>query len=379
MSYPMNTSVAQAVVYLTSPLSLIFPAQKIQKIQTFLLTALHTSYHPTCTLTLTLSPTAEPPRLISATCLAQTIEWAAWINLLGNHELELTLRPTTLTLKSQGELIQLWNAPRPAPLNLRSVSPDQSIIPISKFALKSSSISTLRPAAPVNVSGSDLKRTLTSSITRRTLAQLLIENDHEPERELFDLLSKSKIISPTPTRATFPTIPSFPPIPTLAPSPVSEESDSGSSRPSSRSSLFSSRSHSSEDSMSSLGSFNTPSVKVTPPTPTSAPVFRPRRTAPAPAPAPAAAQEKVYIDKSRKHVQAYLYQGGKSTVLTGGVMLGAPSSGVPPPLPSQSRSTGHQRGGTQPGLLPTRAGGGLLSLVFNLLHFKMSYEEDEIK
>ncbi|KAG6914391.1 hypothetical protein DXG01_000609 [Tephrocybe rancida] len=121
--------------------------------------------------------------------------------------------------------------------------------------------------------------------------------------------------------------------PTRAASPALssaiDHSDSeDSSRPSSRSSNYSSfsfSSHSSVSSQSSAASTSfTPSSKPAPPfattTPTQASFTRPltntmnTRSAPKPAPT------------------KYLYQGGVSTVLTGGVMLGgAPKAAAPPP------------------------------------------------
>ncbi|KAF8876275.1 hypothetical protein BD779DRAFT_1561079 [Infundibulicybe gibba] len=125
---------------------------------------------------------------------------------------------------------------------------------------------------------------------------------------MFALVRKcdnTAVISPTPTRASFPAR-SFVPMPAVArtPSPTSSTSSVSSSassisRPSSRSSIVSS--------VSSLASSlpSKPAVYVPP--------AKARRSNP-----------KVFIDMTKKDVTRYSYQGGVSTVLTGGVMLGGP-------------------------------------------------------
>jgi len=49
------------------------------------------------------------------------------------------------------------------------------------------------------------------------------------------------------------------------------------------------------------------------------------------------ADGQVYVDTSRKAVMGYLYQGGKTNVLGGGVMLGSPTGQSKPRLPAASR------------------------------------------
>ncbi|TFK35110.1 hypothetical protein BDQ12DRAFT_568547, partial [Crucibulum laeve] len=118
---------------------------------------------------------------------------------------------------------------------------------------------------------------LRRGIQRRTLAQQLIESDEEETEEMFRMIS-SGMVSPTPTREMAQprllSLPSLLPVPTL---------------------------------------------QLTPPTPVAA-----VSTPSAPIIEDEEESSNIIIDTTRKPT-AYLYQGGKSTVLTGGVMLGGAS------------------------------------------------------
>ncbi|KJA12553.1 hypothetical protein HYPSUDRAFT_210398, partial [Hypholoma sublateritium FD-334 SS-4] len=187
----------------------------------------------------------------------------------------------------------------------------------------------------------------------RTLAQRLLDATHDADAdELFARLARSHagIVSPSPTRAAFafPSAPAAPrPVFGAFTSPLSARaprtpSPAASSRSSSRSSMFSvgEESVSSASSVAECDTIDSkptvlaPRVFVAPPAP-----FPGSRSTHIQAPAPAFVEEPettlVVVDASKKDVTKYPYQRGVSTVLTGGVMLGAaPASKAPPALAS---------------------------------------------
>ncbi|KAF8901356.1 hypothetical protein CPB84DRAFT_1777650 [Gymnopilus junonius] len=177
--------------------------------------------------------------------------------------------------------------------------------------------------------------TIHSAILRSpsgTLAQHLLN------RRIFDLISRSTILSPTPTRRSF-SLDKPPgrlmPIPELvvitSPQPLSspEPTDYDYSRPSSR---LSSLSFSSDaESFTTASSTSLPHILTASNTTNLSSAFdEPTSTSPKSRPSRA-----VVNNANAKSVTKYLYQAGVSTVLTGGVMLGRSK----PPTHKNGQST----------------------------------------
>lgn len=327
-----SASINQAINFLTRPLVLTQTPDMVASLQSILRTTLQAVYRDS-RLTLSFSATCLPPRPVYAACIASGFRWADWIHLLGARDFDLIIEPRVVKVASASpipRIVTIWSEATAPPFMqtlLSRLDFQEPQVPISKLGQQSLVQASLR--ATVN---SALSRAQT-----RTLAQQLLESDHKEEAdELFAMISKS-IMSPTPTREQFtfekpkPFMPSMTSFPSAlsSPEPISSPD---SSRPSSRSSTFSTFSFSDDDesvtSASSISSFDflastKPSIKITTPINVfnkNAPAFIPRQSRPAP---------RVFIDNNKKDVTKYLYQGGVSTVLTGGVMLGGGATNGP--------------------------------------------------
>lgn len=261
-----NTSLTQAINFLTRPLIPIYAPAMINNLQHILRSTLNAAYPPSHTkhFTLSFSAANHPPRPIYATCIATGILWSDWIRLLSqSRAFDLLVEPNSVIVRFVGQTITIWTqAPltevKRSPLSQQNYEDRQ--IPISKFAQHHHT---------------------------RTLAQQILDSNHEEEEadELFALISdktRGWIVSPTPTREKF-VIPSLV-MPVVSPLSSPEPSSRSSSRSSSTVS----------DSENEL-------------------------------------EERVFVDSTKKEVTKYLYQGGVSSVLTGGVMLGKakPTHGAP--------------------------------------------------
>jgi len=304
------TSISQAINFLTRPLILSQEPDMIHSLQMILRSTLQAVYASTRAprLVLSLSVSSLPPRPIYAACIASGIQWCEWIALLGSRDFDLVIEPHRVSVTYVGpnrQTVILWSEPlTPAKRPLFSRLNVQDLhVPISKLGQQS-------------VMQASLKATIGSAQARpntRTLAQQLLESDHKQEAdEIFAMISKTGIISPTPTREKF-----FIDIPMNAfPSPLSspEVLSPATSRPSSRSSTFSALSFSDTESMTSVSS-TSPSASdfLSSTKPQNTTTFVPGPT-------------RVFINNDKKDVTKYLYQGGVSTVLTGGVMLGGPAA-----------------------------------------------------
>jgi len=276
-SLNLSLTVAHAVSFLTRPLIVSYPADVITRLQLSLEANLSALYAPTWLVkdpsrgshsrSLSLSPHCLPPRPIYSACIAAGIQWFDWISLLGNQEFELLVSPGCVSVRyrqepSDGKLFLVWSD--------RPTSP-------------SAGAAKLRPG-PIDV-----------QTRSKTLAQQLLEDDLEVDDEVFAMIS-DEINAPTWT------------------TPV-DVHFSKSSRPlspfyhsrcSSRSSNSSSGS-SYTSSQSSLTSFSSASTSP----PQGRKQFRRERARPF----------HVFVDTSK--IEVTPYDGGRTTVLTGGVMLGA--------------------------------------------------------
>ena len=308
------TSISKAINFLTGPLVPSQEPDMIHSLQMILQSTLQAAYSTARTrLVLSLSHSSLPPRPIYAACIASGLQWHEWISLLGSQDFDLVIQPHIVSVTyfspNNSRTVVVWSqtpSPLKRPQLFSRMNPPQGFqVPISKLG-QQSLLQASRKA-------STILGPIQARADTRTLAQQLLESDHKEEAdELFAMISKTTIISPTPTREKF-----FIDIPMNAfPSPLSspEALSPATSRPSSRSSTFSALSFSDTESMTSassssaLSDFSSSTSSST----------KPRNSRP----------NRVFINNEKKDVTKYLYQGGVSTVLTGGVMLGGGSAAM---------------------------------------------------
>ncbi|TFK23095.1 hypothetical protein FA15DRAFT_569401, partial [Coprinopsis marcescibilis] len=282
-STTLSVTLAHAIAFLTGPLLSSYDRATISKLHNVLEANLTALYAPTWSSKeplrgsarriLTLSPACLPPRSIYSACVAAGVQWFGWINSLGGKEFDFYVDPGCVSIRY---------AARPG-------------VPAQMITIWAGEV--VAPALPTPRTGlasfTDAQNTaIKTGIFDKTLAQQLLEEDDE-EDKLFNMIADE--IS-TPAWAT--------PVysaPNRSSSPLS--SISSSSRCSSRSSNSSSSSFSvdaaSTTSSSSSTSYRSADQKQ-------------RREKPK--------TSRVFVDNSKTEVTPY--DGGKTTVLTGGVMLG---------------------------------------------------------
>ncbi|KAF8845322.1 hypothetical protein BDN67DRAFT_448940 [Paxillus ammoniavirescens] len=288
----LSVTLAQAIAYLTRPLMLTYPAATVIKLQLVLeanLTPLFAStWAPAEPLRgsgrrcLTLSPTCLPPRAIYTACLATGVQWFDWIAALGGREFDFFVDPGCISVRfgKASKLVTIWSE------ELLAQIPHP---PISRIS-------------PGNCKGQS-----------KTLAQQLLEGDSAEDEAIFAMIA-DEVSAPT---WSTPVLDHFP-APVRSESPLSAvSSDSrSSSRSSNSSSCFSFASTARTDSCGTASYCSSPSSKLS------------RREK--------ARQVRVFVDTSKTEVTPY--DGGKTTVLTGGVMLGAA-----PPKAKTASSTSWRR------------------------------------
>jgi hypothetical protein len=306
----ISMTVSHAIAYITRPLIAFMSEPTILKLQVALESNLTAHYaqswvpsqpfHGSGRRCLTFSPHSVPPRPIYAACMAAKVQWSEWMTALGNIEFDLIVDPGLVSVRfieprSTTKLITVWS--------------DDAIAeePRAKFAY------TLANSSPQAQQTVQAVVRPTPKHVHATLAQQLQIEDEEDEEELFAALA-DELRRPT---WTTPTVNQFPSsIPQKSVSPAS--SGSHHSRSSSLSSASDSGSWFSEDSDSSvttISSVGTEGSKLS----------RRERVR----------QTPVFVDVSKKEVTNY--DGGKTTVLTGGVMLGGGPVAAKP-------ATGYTRG-----------------------------------
>ena len=282
MSSTLNLALTNAISYLTRPLIVSYSPATILKLQLILEANLTNHFAPTWfpteplrgsgTRCLTLSPKCLPPHVIYSACLSSGVQWFDWIALLGGREFDFFIDPGCVSARfgkkgnPASPLIIVWSDERPAfniAFNNNRVKPQQNI----------------------------------------SLAQQLMEEDKHQDDELFAMLS-DEINAPswmTPILDQFPMC-------TRSSSPLSAISahSRSSSRSSNSSSCFSS------DSADSCGSATTISTLASSEYQQQSKQSRREK----------ARHARVFVDPTKTEVTPY--DGGKTTVLTGGVMLGGP-------------------------------------------------------
>ena len=324
------TSISQAINFLTRPLIFNQEPDMIDSLQMILRSTLQAVYSAarTSRLVLSLSRSSLPPRPIYAACIASGFQWQEWIVLLGSRDFDLVIEPHRVSVTYVGpnpRTFIVWSEPIISPvrrLPLSRLNLQGFQVPISKLGQQS-------------FMQASLKATMGSTQTRanntRTLAQQLESDDKQEADELFAMISTNAIISPTPTRERF-----FMDIPMNAfPSPLSTPEvivSPATSRPSSRTSTSSSSSSSFFDTESITSASSTSSDFLLSCT-------KPRKNTFVPPPSPTTT--RVFVDNDKKDITKYLYQGGVSTVLTGGVMLGGSAT-------ASSSSANKSLGGAKP-------------------------------
>ncbi|KAF8971521.1 hypothetical protein BDZ97DRAFT_1594240, partial [Flammula alnicola] len=282
-SQSLSVAVAHAITFLTSKLQGSYAPNTLLKLQMMLeanLTAHYaTSWIPSDPIRgsgrrcMSLSPACLPPRPIWTACTAANVQWFDWIAILGNKEFDLFVDPGCIAIRSQNKIITVW-------------SDENATI----------------PAVPKIVKPVFSELMLQAS--RKTFAQQVLEEDKEEEEKIFTLLA-DEISAPT---WMTPILTQFP-MPTRSTSPlssISEQSRCSSRSSNSSSSAFSFASADTASSRTSKSSGTSSSSSAT------GEIKQSRRER--------ARQARVFIDTTKTEVTPY--DGGKTTVLTGGVMLG---------------------------------------------------------
>ncbi|KAG6837039.1 hypothetical protein H0H93_015902 [Arthromyces matolae] len=283
----LSLTVSNVIAFLTSPLDhTIITQSAFYKLKHHLQANLAAFYAPSWRIEnpmhksgdrrLSLSPAVLPPQPIYDACLSAGLQWCVWILALGNTAFDLYADPGCVSIR------------------YHSSNPERNIV-AGKY--KTIWVDVPSPAfelfAPIPKS------------QPKTFAQKVLEDDIEEADDLFRMISLE-------TRSQ-PTIHVHLPTSTRSFSPQSSNSEH--SRSSSRSSNSSSTFLSDVSSSASLES------------------SRPKQSR-----RERAKQARVFVDKTKIAVTPY--DGGKTTVLTGGVMLGGARYAPPKPsaIPSNDQS-----------------------------------------
>lgn len=308
----ITVTVSHAIAYITRPLVAFMPSSTVTKLQLALeanLTAHYAlSWVPSepsrgsgrrC---LAFSPTSLPPRPIYASCMAAKVQWSEWMTALGNIEFDLFVDPGLVSIRfvqhgATSKLITVWS--EEGAEDTRSQSP-----------------STRATDSPIQRRVPSLARPKAEPVIP-TLAQQLMIEDEEDEEELFAALA-DELREPTWTTPVLNQFPSTIPQKSKHSASSTSHHSRSSSLSSDTSSWLSFDSNDSDtSSVTTISSAGTEGSTLS---------HRERTR-----------QARVFVDASKKEVTNY--DGGKTTVLTGGVMLGARSSSVKPATSTVPKST----------------------------------------
>ncbi|KAJ7900011.1 hypothetical protein B0H14DRAFT_3080421 [Mycena olivaceomarginata] len=298
-SSTLSATVAHAVAFLTRPLLKSYAPAIIVKLQLVLESNLTALYAQSWDINeplrgsgrrcLTLSPDCLPPRAVYAACIAAGVQWFDWVSLLGGREFDFFVDPGCISMR------------------LDRTGPTSQLITIWADEIRSPTLAK----KPTVFGESRIQASIDQQVTARarayaaekqsakTVAQQLLEDDSESDEQIFTMIA-DEICAPwmTPVLAEFPKSRSLSPL-----SAISSHSRS-SSRSSNSSSGFSFSSVESSRSSDSWRSDENAHPKQ-----------QSRRER--------ARQARVFVDTSKNEVTPY--DGGKTTVLTGAVMLGCPA------------------------------------------------------
>ncbi|KAK7038323.1 hypothetical protein R3P38DRAFT_543142 [Favolaschia claudopus] len=261
-----SPAIPHVVAFLTRPLLSAFPQPVVSTAQLILLASLSSVKYGTYIL----NATAAPPTPILAASVGANIPWAKWLEALGSDEIILFFGPGSVKVRRGTEDVKdVW-----------SEENEGSIVPISRIQAQS----------------------------RASL----------PKKHNRNLRSRNV---PTSARRTDPTFMQPIRIPSLLLSPSSDSDSSESSEP--ESDCYDSDAVSLASSMTAVSS----SSPSTPPKCPSA--LFPAQEAPSASlprartsPKNSASPRPLTANSARKDTMAYLYNGGVTRVMTGGVMLG---------------------------------------------------------
>ncbi|KAG6902312.1 hypothetical protein C0995_001691 [Termitomyces sp. Mi166 len=281
----LSLTVSKVIAFLTSPLDRRTVGEfALHKLKLNLERGLTALYAPTWRVDnplhksgnrrLGLSPTSLPPHPIYDACVSAGLQWYEWMAALGNVGFDLYADPGCVSICYHNDNVE------------------RNIIGGKYTTIWVDSPSpTFELFVP------------TPRVQSKTFAQKILENDHEDADHLFRMIAHETCIQPTPIHVHFPTSTR-----SLSPS----EHSRSSSRSSNSSSTFSSDA-------SSTTSFSAAASLVSAPELHKSKQSRRER----------ARQGRVFVDRSKNVVTPY--DGGKTTVLTGGVMLGGARYAAPRP------------------------------------------------
>ncbi|KAJ6604325.1 hypothetical protein DFH09DRAFT_1068031 [Mycena vulgaris] len=312
MPASLAATVAHAVSFLTRPLLKSYAPATIVKLQLVLEANLTALYAQSWVVNdplrgsgrrcLTLSPDCLPPRAVYAACIAAGVQWFDWIALLGGREFDFFVDPGCVSMRLDRKgpasgLITIWADEIPSPTVTR----------------RPTVFGESRIQASINQQVEARAKVYAAEKQRKTVAQQLLEEDDD--EQIFAMIA-DEVCAPTwmtPVLAEFPKPRSLSPLSAISSHSRSSSRSSNSSSGLSFSSADSSRSSASRSGYSSAsarcGDENA----------------QPRQSR-----RERARQARVYIDTSKNEVTPY--DGGKTTVLTGGVMLGGgPKKAAPRP------------------------------------------------
>ncbi|KAJ6537718.1 hypothetical protein B0H19DRAFT_1382437 [Mycena capillaripes] len=279
-----SSAIPHVVAFLTRPLLPAFAPAAVSSAQ-LILTA---SLASVSSATYTLNATSTPPAPLFAASIGAGIPWAAWLAALGSDDILLFYGPGYVKVRlGDAAVTDVW-----------SEETQGSVVPIS------------RVQAQMKVGPSPLLQQNTGARLRAMLLSARVRSMRRQQ------------VASEPIR-----------IPSLLRSPITDSDDSDSESDysdsdsaSSTSSKFTSYSN---DSLTSAGSLSPPSTPAKAAAPVALPAvavaaYRPpfRRSKPATKPSVPRASAPLPVDRSKKDTTAYLYQGGVTRVMTGGVMLG---------------------------------------------------------
>ncbi|KAJ7513059.1 hypothetical protein B0H11DRAFT_1948549 [Mycena galericulata] len=261
-----SSAIPHVIAFLTRPLLTVSTPAAVASAQLILNASLASA--PSATFTLT--STTTPPPAIHAASIGSGISWADWYCALGGQDILLFYGPGYLKVRiGVAQVTDVW-----------SEEAQGSIVPISQIQ----SVPLLQQSIGVR-----LRATLLSARVRSMRRAQQETKTAEPIRIPSLLLTSDSDSEDS-----------------------ASDSDSDSECGSSTSSKFTSYSNDSFTSSATSPPSTPPksSFVALPPSMSSTPKTTPTRRSPVP------------VDFSKKDLTAYLYQGGVTRVMTGGVMLG---------------------------------------------------------
>jgi hypothetical protein len=343
-----TTALYQLVVYLTRPLTKVYPAQTVAQLQLFLHTNLAsqflTSDPPTLfPFTLLLSPASLPPTPLYAACLQSGITWPQWIRVLGGQPMSICVMQDNIKVRvghvgdANASAITIWSG-----------SDEPTHIPaISKMSMKTQN--QLKAGSDYSSPMTRKLQAILDSVRSRN-ASSSAAGGAGADKQQPKSIALPTLLLPTTNHADADTD-------TDSDDISDSESDTESTSSSSSSSFSETSSTESMTSLSSSSSSPVSKPSDLPAVPTKkGPVYIPRHrltTRPTTSSSPfssspssaittqqlSRSQRRIAnatVDTTKVDLCRYTYQGGQTCVMTGGVMLGA----VKPKLQSSALARG---------------------------------------